>query len=402
MADMNSSYVTTMSDVCKWNVPPAYSNAIREFINTTEVKISRHQFRYHNYLHPETADLELKQVANSDDELREYFQHRNIPILNGSDYNSLSSRPVIIGAGKFGYTEVCCNVTNGSLDLVAVKTVYNRNGYSLARLLREFMYQEKAHNALRGNACTAPKPLGFLRIIHSTDQVLSYALASEFCSVIPYVGIGMTLEQACIWNTRFPSIATEEWRDICFALIEAVKIFRSHGIFHLDIKTDNIMLHFPQPNTKVLPFKKRIFPPPGQNVSEESPRTRLVQVMIIDYGFAQSGNRHSGFPCTPEEHPHLAPELCLYKSGQYGGMGVRTGMQSNAVLSTQCSDATTDVLPHSTSDVHSVAFVISTIAKHLKMEGLFYCMKDFMRKKPEYREIDFVKSCVEQRFKNII
>ena len=81
------------------------------------------------------------------------------------------------------------------------------------------MYQDKAHNALRGKLCTAPRPIGFLRVKHTTGDIAPYTLVSEFCSVIPNVCVGMTLLDAHRWKKRTPFITTEEWRDICLALL---------------------------------------------------------------------------------------------------------------------------------------------------------------------------------------
>ena len=36
---------------------------------------------------------------------------------------------------------------------------------------------------------------------------------------------------------------TTEWRDVCLALIDGLQICNSGGLWHNDIKEDNIMLH---------------------------------------------------------------------------------------------------------------------------------------------------------------
>ena len=397
---IHSSEYVKMSTVHKWNVPPTYSNTIQEFINTSEVKINRHCYEFDD--DPRTADLELKKAVETDIELKSHFQQRCLPILKSSDYDILKyeQNPVIVGSGTFSYTIIGRERKNG--DLVAIK-VQDRSGKenrSLVSLLFEFMYQDKAHNALRGKLCTAPKPLGFLRVKHSADDVAQYTLVSEFCSVIPNVGVGMTLHQAFVWNNRKSFITTEEWRDICLALLEAMEIFRFHSVFHLDIKTDNIMLHFSTANQQPIHSyqnavalkkrtskKERNVSPLEQNPNYKVIRTSRVQPIIIDYGRAESAVRTAGGQNTQQEHPPRPVELCSFKNTQLSGLG-------NYIPKI--------VWPHPIYDLHSVAYVISTISKHLNMKILTLDIEGCMALTTHQIDVGTLTRCVELRFDEFI
>ena len=115
--------------------------------------------------------------------------------------------------------------------------------------------------------------------------------------------------------------------------------------------------------------------------------TSRVRLMLIDYGKAQSGNRSAGYKCTAQAAPQIAPELCLYSISGEGGSG-----------NTPDSDLP-GVLPHPTSDLHSIACVISTISKELNMAGLSKDMDTFMGYSPQRRQVDFLKRSVEKHFK---
>ena len=382
MAARKSPDYVKMSHKQNWNVPPPDRSVIAELIKENKVMVNKHWCEFESEI--ETVDPVLKQSVDSNRELKNYFRDRNIPVLTACDYSILSFnyRPVISASGKFGYIFIGQEKKNGGL--VAIKVTKSGKYTNTVLLLLEFMYQEKAHYALTGKSCTAPRPIGFLRLKHSTDNVLRHTLVSEFCSVIPCVGVGMTLDRAYSWHRKKPFITTEEWRDICLSLLEAAEIFRTHGIFHLDIKSNNIMLHFLQPHHQTTYMNQLV------GWSQEGhalPSGSSVRPIIIDYGFAQSGNRDASYKCTTETRPQIPPELCLYSIR--GGPG-----------HSQHSDA--PVLPHPTSDLHSIAYVISTISKELNMADLSKDMEIFMRYKPHQRDLGSLQRCVRMHFNEFI
>ena len=125
--------------------------------------------------------------------------------------------------------------------------------------------------------------------------------------------------------------------------------------------------------------------------------------MLIDFGVAQTGSRHAGFLCTPEQCPQTPPELCLHRTIQVGGMGITMGMHNYALANIQYyAHPPGPLKPHPTSDMHGVAYVISTISKHLNMVSLFKHMDVFMRYEPGKRQYDYLERCVEIHFNKLI
>ena len=306
--------------------------------------------------------------------------------------------PMLIGSGTSGCILIGRERTKG--DLVAIKVANNVPNEATGSIFHEFMYQEQAHSVLQGKSCSTPRPIGFLRMKNSSDKVQKYALVSEFCCVVPNVGVGMTLTNAYSWNNHNPFITTEEWRDICLALLEAVETFMTWRIFHLDIKSDNIMLHFPKPQQQALnqwgSSEEQNVSPHQLNASNGGTTKNRVELKIIDYGSAESGNKPCLFMSTPNETPQVPPELCYFRNGLSAAMGDKSSANN------QYSNQPTPIYPHPTSDLHGVAYVISTISKHLNMVDLSKAMELFMLREPQQRELDYLKKCVERHFNEFI
>ena len=391
-----------------WPVPKQYRKPLWKYVAEYVVEVSKY---HHNFvLDPasEPADIKLEDLVEMDFEMSNYFQGREIPVLRGRDYAVLrfEDRAVLLGGGASGYTILIRD--RDSKELLAAKFIKESSGYSLKHLLVEYMCQERAYKALRGKSCQTPRPVGFLRLESCTDDVLQYVLVSEFCSVIPGVGIGMALEEV-LFEPKY-LIRTEEFKYICLALIEAVEALQIEGIAHIDIKQNNIMLQFTLPppssdaipeqqsngngqetlqeNQETLPSNSEAAEPdketlngnpagsPPSELSQWHPHSErsLVHPFLIDYGVSRTEYRGINFPVNPQIYPHIAPELC--------------------------SEYT--VLPHVNTDLHGVAFVLLQIGKRLGMGELAGEMESFLKRKPDERSSEDLKTSVETHFNNRI
>ena len=262
----------------------------------------------------EGMETELPRAIANNPILQNYFGHHMPPLLKGSDYTALR----YLGQGSYG--KVVLAQENSTSKLVVVKISFENN--NLVSLLHEYMHQERTHRALRGSSCTAPAPLGFIRMRSNTATIgYMYLLVSEFCPVVPNAKSALTMFKAMNEHMAGrPLLSIEDWKSISLALIDATITFLRNDIYHNDIKTDNVMICFNERN-------------------EPHP-------VIIDYGLACRSvtyNTHSFFYRRPDIdifNKHNGPELFL--------------------------------LPHplNTSDLYSVAFLLEELGRDVGFKSI--------------------------------
>ena len=188
-------------------------------------------------------DSQLRQIIHDYKLVAPYFKQHSYPhILNGNDYNAIS----FLGEGTHARILICEHLSTRQQYVIKVPKQHT-DEKAMRRLLREYMLQHHAYHALQNHAasgkhsvsCSAPRPIGFIK--HRTSSGDVYMIVSEFCSVLSAAEINFTLKKALEKHECF---TLTEWRDICLTIIEGLAILQKNDIYHLDIKSDNILLRF--------------------------------------------------------------------------------------------------------------------------------------------------------------
>ena len=120
-------------------------------------------------------------------QLEQYFKEELPQILNAQDFQTVTyiKKPVQVGAGKYGRVFLVRHRT--TRDFMVVK-LFQDTTHAIRNCLLEYMFQHKAHLALRGGSVTTPKPVGLLCLKKTSRFIVNtscYLLVSEFCSLTP-------------------------------------------------------------------------------------------------------------------------------------------------------------------------------------------------------------------------
>ena len=211
-----------------------YRRSIMEYISNTNM-IQDNSLEFEEDL--ETTDPLFRALINANKELKAYFGESVPKILNGAHYKVTS----VVGRGSQGLVMLARNTADGKLYVIKMSNRLS-NPNVVYRFLKEFMFQEHAHSVLQGT-CAVPEPKGFIRVEEGGGII--YMMVSEFCSVIPDAEAALSMNQAIKEHMNHkPILSLTEWRDVCVSLIDAVNTLQSNDIYHIDLKTDNILLQF--------------------------------------------------------------------------------------------------------------------------------------------------------------
>ena len=279
-------------------------------------------------------DGELAYTINNNLELREHFNGKQPPLLSGTGYDVISN----IGSGCYGRVILAQHIITKDMVVVKIPLQVDKDPYYLDSMLKEFVNQEKAYYALRRQACTAPQPLGFIRMKSANaPQGFIYLSVSEYIPVLPNAHCTLTVLQACREHGEGRSLINrEEWVVLIQDLIDATNTLLNNDISHNDIKEDNIMIQY-----------------------RSDGRPKLV---LIDYGLTTkqiTSNYHPMFELPSDcsiYDSHNAPELFFESS------------------------------PLPTSDLYSVAKLVEFIGHYLQLGAVKKMASEYCLVSPRLRK----------------
>ena len=319
-----------------------YRSSIMEYVNNTSM-MHDNSLKFQEDL--ETTDPLFEFFINVDKELKDYFGARVPNILNGAHYKVTST----VGSGAQGKVVLARNMTDRKLYVIKMSNEFS-NSNVVHHFLREYMFQEHAHHVLKGR-CSVPKPKGIIRM--KQGDSLNYMIVSEFCSVIPDVASALSINQALKEHLNHRSILSlTEWKDVCISLIDAVHTLQSNDIYHIDLKTDNILLQF---------------------IDDK------VKPVIIDFGISVRKNTHKGAfgflfapgPDTDRMYPQIDP--VLFET----------------------------LTPLPTTDLYGISHVINQLSWILQLPTLRHMIQRYRRQTPAERKpyavvLAATKTCFDQ------
>ena len=303
-------------------IPQSLTDYVRDnsLAESTDVNLKENSY--------DGVDDQLQSVVYQNPELHHYFQGAILPILSGTQYDAIAD----IGQGCNGRVILAKHITTKEKVVVKIPLDVEENPDYMEEMLNEFMHQDRAYKVLKGAACTAPKPLGFIRM-KSDSVALGYIYLSvlEFVPVLPNALCTLTMFQATLEHEEErPVIDKEGWRTLIQDLIDATDLLQRNDIAHNDIKEDNVMVRFG--------------------------RDSRPKAVLIDYGLS---TKLSSIPTTGGAYLAATPGKDIHDSHN----APELFLQPNA-------------LP--TSDLYSVAKLIksigiSTKVKELETVGIQYC-----------------------------
>ena len=277
------------------------------------------------------SEEDIRETINGNETLARYFEsHPMPPLLNGNNYTILS----VVGAGTFGQVYLAQN--NVTKQLVAMKASCLEHSRYLGALIKEYMFQKMANNALNGFLCTTPEPKGFV-CVHSnfSPSGYEYILVSEFAAIFPDAKCTLTIDRAIKEHKNGkPLLNISDWQRVCLSLIIATDVLKANDLFHNDIKTDNVLISFDEYG--------------------------MANPVIIDFGnCCHKINNitqpyYTATPYVDIFKTHVAPELYLQPQ------------------------------PHETSDLYSVAQLISEIGRVLEHKAVEQIAKKY-KQNPTFR-----------------
>ena len=265
--------------------PQQIRRNLREYVRDHEIsECTDVNLRGNSY---DGADSYIEDIINTNEELNKYFEGTIPDLLSGTQYDVIGE----IGEGRNGRVILAQNINSKKLVVVKIPRRTRDNLDYVTRLLNEYVQQKRAYNALIGTSCSAPQPLGLIRM--KSDSVLQgflYLLVSEFIPVLPDTLCTMTLEQAVSEHMKGSSVIGEKgWRTLIRYLIQATDVLQQNDIAHNDLKRDNVLLQF------------------GVN--------RQPKPVIIDYGLSTTVRSKSSYlpfeisPGIDIYSYHVGPEL---------------------------------------------------------------------------------------------
>ena len=176
-------------------------------------------------------------------ELTEYFRNDPIKLLSGAEYEIRRSmgKPIVLGEGTYGVTYL--GIERETNRAVAIKLIKDK--VRLKRVLKEYYFQSRA-NKLLTKGCKTPKVEGLMRLrasSHLQKSYLPFLLVQECCTNLDGNFHSMTVEDVMDEHKRGREVLNkDQWESLCATLISGVKELNRGGIYHLDIKQNNVML----------------------------------------------------------------------------------------------------------------------------------------------------------------
>ena len=186
----------------------------------------------------------LGRIVKDDNELKYFFDHHAY-FLSGSNYVAVREEGscVEIGRGAYGVIILARDIEDN--QYVAIKTCSVDDFNTATKsLLREYMFQWRAHKALE-NLCPRPKGLLIRKAKTKNNGILPYILVSEFVSLLPGLDMSMNLDVALeLAETSQSVLLKQDFLDISMSLIHATNILQTNKICHVDLRPANVMIQF--------------------------------------------------------------------------------------------------------------------------------------------------------------
>ena len=221
--------------------PQQIRRNLREYVRDHEIsECTDVNLRGNSY---DGVDNNLKDIIDTNEELNKYFEGTIPDLLSGTQYDTIG----YIAKGQYGRVILAQNTTTKEYVVVKIPCEIRDNLAYVKDLLKEFMHQERAHNALKGMACSAPRALGLMRMKSNTvTRGYIYMLVFEFIPVLPNTLCTMTLKQAIKEHKEGRSVIGEkkEWRTLIQDLIQGTDVLQQNDIAHNDLKRDNVLIQF--------------------------------------------------------------------------------------------------------------------------------------------------------------
>ena len=189
-------------------------------------------------------DEDIERCINNSPELKEYFRNDPLKLLSGGEYEiiTFNDKPLVLGEGGNGVTYLA---TEKHTNRPVVVKLIKDEDEDLESVLKEYYFQRKA-NKLLTKGCKTPKVEGLMRLRASSDLQTScfpFLLVQEFCSNLDGNLYTMSVDDALSEHKRGREVLTKyQWKRLCETLISAVQDLNEAGIYHLDIKPNNLML----------------------------------------------------------------------------------------------------------------------------------------------------------------
>ena len=169
-----------------------------------------------------------------------YYHNEGVPrMLNGTNYKIMYDIN-ILGLSKTVIAEDITKKVKVIIDVPLQQT----DEESARDLLYEYMQQNRAAKALSNAACTTPFAIGFVRTKAPDDEFHTYMMVSELVPIISGSYATLTVKTALQKQKEKPLLGRSEWKHIIYDLVDAVDILQRNAIYHNNIKTDSILLHF--------------------------------------------------------------------------------------------------------------------------------------------------------------
>ena len=230
---------------------------------------------------------------------------------------------ICIGEGTYGTNILAQHKESGQL------VVFKLQRSCHTKIIKEYVMQRRAREILNTQV---PQVLGFMWL-KQTSTLTKFpncfwrlVIVSEFCSMMPNIPVAIPLNKAYRLHGSGQSMLTkEQWRELMLAIMDSAKRLQENNLYHLDIKPDNILLHF-NPNGTAKP-------------------------VMIDFGTSVTSagtTHHPTFNGNPRSFPHVDPHLFSASN------------------------------PLHTTDVYSVMYTLGLMSHDLDINGLkkvayYYC-----------------------------
>ena len=193
-------------------------------------------------------DAELQKTIDNTirREFPQFYKGQIPDILNPTDFTLLirKDKPYILGKGCSGIIFLAQH--NESRELVVIKAygVYKK----LQEILKECGYQQRAQIALEKNGFTPSRLIGFLKIKEDSPLRKNYfhmLSVLSIASLVKDVPLCLPLEQATNMLEKGKiAITKNQWGDIIYLLVKAVKVMNEAGVHHADYHDGNLCITY--------------------------------------------------------------------------------------------------------------------------------------------------------------
>ena len=212
-------------------------NQVLKFIDEMPA-YGRCELAYHGEVQVADEDDRIYQFIKQSSRLRDYFKkHGFPPFLALKDYQVKS---------KIFSSEVCVQaLAVHKKDKYMVMIKMPMTGLIVNNMLHEYMLQHHAHEVLKEERCSAPKPLGILRYkTRAGSNTCTYFIVSQYTPIIPGSPVVATLNKVLQTHVTNSLLSLIEYRNLFLYLIEALELLQKNDIYHNALSLQNVVLRF--------------------------------------------------------------------------------------------------------------------------------------------------------------